>query len=1008
MRNDISQDIIEKTSDRIQNSARNSNPKLSLVVSRKEILLDDFSFTERRRVRRTTLNTITDIGVAISHPKTGHEDEEAWISYIKDGKVYLRHSKLSGSVRDIDWDEVDINAPNGSKCDVAFIATPHSNMRGVTEYVTGRKPVVFYIEGNYIMYIDTSEVVYVPHILLSVTASDISVRQTPLGLGLFYTKASDRTKVYYRFYSSGSWGSENTVDNDMSTSIESLSTFNTLEGFGVQAYAGGKLYRSVAEVSEGSLVFGTWFEVANATGTGAIVEYYNGIREAFFDAEIEESTGEEGGFCYSEGNENWFFNAGKKFYSKHYSVIDFDHTNRGTVYFTTLLHGSEYDIVYFIRYVYAKDVSSYTAVVTKTLQIDNPITQINVQLRNIDDSLYVSDSTLFAPSAMLSLGVKYGNSEIVDLGLGYIDQATFEHGGDIVNISGRNKTGVYLRDQTFEEDTELNETPSRMVEELMDIFDIDDFEVDTSADGTLENPNIITLIVDAKTNGMKAFQTLNDLLSDDAAGKKWDFEELPDGKIIVGYDEFRSEFNPKSSYIFNGMNDCFAKTVDRSIDGVYTKVRCTGTTTKGKDISYTYNVTNFRFWNAGENRIYHAPHVDGITKTELKKYAKALAKQLKYIGRVITYRMNLKPQLIIGDVAKITYGQEEGELEQLGSITEIVHTLGSDGYFTDFTITSGGDITEVSPTVAYVADKSATGTNRKRRAYDYIGGGAGGGNTTINSTTVVGDASNLPEIIRNLGFRVLDEPKAVKGDYDPENNVIKLRWTDPDDIDTFEPDTCEWAGTVVVRNENGNPAHRWDGLLIAETDTKDAYASEWLIDDNDIKKGTVYYYGIFPYHIDANHLDSEGNPKKHYRWTKCISVVAGKDLEPPVIRGLSIFDGVNVTVAFTIPVLASGSYANITLVAKKGGTPLDVTDGDKFVTLNDTDTTTSITRLDEESKYYFVIFVEDDQGNLANSDAKSIVTGKKPKEDGIFKMQITTMQGVKDGDFKETITVTRQ
>ena len=112
----------------------------------------------------------------------------------------------------------------------------------------------------------------------------------------------------------------------------------------------------------------------------------------------------------------------------------------------------------------------------------------------------------------------------------------------------------------------------------------------------------------------------------DTAGKKWSFEELPDGKIVVGYDEFRSEFIAKSNYTFNGHHDVFAKTVDRSIDGVYTKVRCTGTTVKGKDISYTYSVTNFRFWDVGENRIYHAPHVDGITKTELKKYAKALAK----------------------------------------------------------------------------------------------------------------------------------------------------------------------------------------------------------------------------------------------------------------------------------------------------------------------------------------------------------------------------------------------
>ncbi|MCR5475515.1 MAG: hypothetical protein K6F28_09990 [Lachnospiraceae bacterium] len=978
MRNDISQAIIAKTSDRLQTPAYNSEPKLSLVVSRKELLLDDFDFTERRRVRRTALNTISDIGIAISHPKVGHEDEEAWVTYIRDGHVYLRHSKLSGTVREIDWAELEIGAPAGTKCDVAFVAVPQENMRGVTEYITGRKPLVFYIQGSFIYYVDTNEAVITPHMLLAVTATDISVRQTPLGLGLFYVKALDHTKVYYRIYSNGSWGSENLVDSSMSVAIESLSTFSTLDGFGVQAYANGKLYRCVGDISGSSFSFGTWFEIADSTGTGAVVEYYNGIREAFFDATIEESTGGEGGFCYSEGNENWFFDSGKKFYSKHYSVIDFDHTNRGTVYFTTLYHGVENDIVYFIRYVYAKDVSSYTEIVTKTLQTDNPITQINAVLKNIDDSLYVSDSTIFSPSAMMSLGVKYGDSEIVDLGIAYIDQATFEHGVETVAISGRNKTGVYLRDQTFIDNSEFNETPTQMVATIMDIFGIDDYECDGSADGTFENPNIITLIVDADTTGLKALETLNELLSDDSAGKKWDFEELPNGKIIVGYDEFRSTYSPKSNYVFNGINDVFAKTVDRSIDGVYTKVRCTGTTPKGKEISYTYDVKNFRFWDAGENRIYHAPHVDGVSKTELKAYAKALAKQLKYIGRIITYRMNLKPQLVIGDVALVTYGQEPGETDKLGSITEIVHTLGADGYFTDFTITSGGNVMDVSPNVVYVADKSARGTNRKKRAYDYLGGG-NGNVTNIMSTTVNGSDANLVEIARNFGFRFLDEPTHVEGEYDPENNSIKLRWADPDDISTFEPDTCEWAGTVIVRNDNGAPMHRWDGVVIIDSSTKDAYKNEWLIDDNDIKKGIVYYYGFFPYHIDANHLDSDGNPKKHYRWTKVISVVAGADLEPATITGVSV-DRVNAIVTFNIPTLANGSYAAITLVAKKNGTPLDETDGIP-VALSSSDTSATVGGLEELSNYYFIIFSEDDQGNTAVSDPVGpYKTGEKPKK----------------------------
>ena len=968
MRTDISQTIIQKTSDRLQSPDHNSEPKLSLIVSRKEVLLDDFSFTERRRVRRTTLNSITDVGIAICHPKLNHEDEDVWISYIRNGKVYIRHSKTSGTVRDIDWDELDIGAPSGTKCDVGFIATAQINMRGVTEYVTGRKPLIFFIQNSDVMYIDTSDTRFVPHILFSVAAEDISVRQTPLGLGIFYVKTAQATKVYYRIYNNGSWGSENVVTDDMSVAIESLSTFNTLDGFGVQAYADGKLFRIIADEE---FTFGTWFEVGNATGTGAIVEYYNGIKEAFFDSDIEESTGEEGGFCYSEANENWFFNSSKKFYSRHYAVIDFDHTNRGTVYFTTLLHGSENDIIYFIRYVYAKDVSSYTDNVTKTLQIDNPITQINAELKNIDDSLFVYDSTLFAPSAMLSLGVKYGDSEIVDLGLAYIDQATFEHGGETVTLSGRNRTGVFLKDQTFEEDTEINETPSLLVEELMSIFDIDDYECDNSADGTFENPNIITLVVGAKTTGLKALQTLNDLLTNDSAGKKWDFEELPNGKIIVGYDEFRSQFNPKSNYIFNGMSDVFAKTVDRSIDGVYTKVRCTGTTTKGKEISYIYNVKNFRFWDAGENRIYHAPHVDGITKTELKKYAKALAKQLKYIGRIITYRMNLKPQLVIGDVAKITYGQDEGEVENLGGITEIVHTLGSKGYFTEFTITSGGDVTDVSPTVTYVADKSARGTNRKKRMSDYFGGSGDGGNISANSTVInYGNDFDYIERIRNNGERFLDEPTNVRIEYDEDTNEVHIKWEDPNDLSDFKPIPVDWLGTVVVRNENGAPKNPYDGLQIVDSKIRDQYKNDWLVDDNSVQRGSIYYYGIMPYCMK---LDDATHPLYRYRYTKVVSVNTGLDLQPAIITNLGV-DEVNVTVSFEIPALRNGSYANITLVAKKDGTPLSVDDGDEFITLTDSDTSAEVSGLDELSHYYFVIFSEDDQGNTATSEPQDCMT----------------------------------
>lgn len=973
MRDDISRAIIAKTSERFQNEANNSRPQLSLVVARKETLLDDFDFVERRRIRRTDKKTVLDVGIAVSHPRLNRSDEEAFVVYLRSGKVYCRYSKIIAQTSDSDWETFDLNAPSALKCDVAFPATAETNARGETEYVTTKLPFVFYRTADSIKCIDLATME--TSTVVSDMVADISARVTPLGLTLFWLKGNS---FYYKVYS-GSWGNTVAVNKNLSGTIQGISSFTTLNGFGIQACTETKLHRLVCTVSGGSLTWGDWDESSvalTATGTGAFLEYYDGKREAIYDST---------GLTYCLENNNWFPSGVTKIYSKSYYKLEFDHTNQGAVYFSAVLHGKNNDIVYFWRYMYRMDVSNFTASVTKVLQVDNPITQINAELKNIEDSLYASSATLFSPSSVMMLGVRYGDSNVVDLGFGYIDQATFAYGGTTVSLSGRNRTGVFLNDQTFEEDLEIAETPSIAVETIMTKFGLEDYyECDTSADLASGNANIITMKIEAKTTGMQALEALNDIMTNETDGKQWKFEELPDGTIIVGYDAFRSTYNPKGNYVFDGWRDVFAISVDRCIDGVYSKVRVTGTTTKGKEIGYTYPVKNFRYWDIDENRIYYAEHLEGVSKSALKKYAKALAKQLKYIGKVTTYRMNLKPQLVIGDVARITYGEDDDDTKKIGAITEITHTMGDGGYFTEFTATSGGNVTEVSvltptrsgngnnSTIVYTADKSTKGTSRKRRLNDFLGGSGSGVGVAASMTIIQGDSVNLPELIRNLGMRLLDEPKSVQIQYDDEENEVNIKWEDPDDLTDFAPIPLEWAGTAIVRNENGAPLHIWDGTLIADITTRDEYKNDWFVDDNNIKRSNLYFYGIFPYHIAPDDAD---HPIKHYRYTKVVQITTGDDLAPAQITGLEV-DGVDVAVTFTIPTLPNGSYSSIALVAKKNGTPLAADDGDEIITLTDSQTSAVVSSLSNESHYYFVIFTEDDQGNTASSDPAECDTGE--------------------------------
>lgn len=230
--------------------------------------------------------------------------------------------------------------------------------------------------------------------------------------------------------------------------------------------------------------------------------------------------------------------------------------------------------------------------------------------------------------------------------------------------------------------------------------------------------------------------------------------------------------------------------------------------------------------------------------------------------------------------------------------------------------------------------------------------------------------------LRNIGIRLLDEPSNVVVEYNKETATVDISWTDPDDITDYQPHPCEWVGTVIIRKEGEPPVHRWDGERILLSNTRDAYAETPYSDEN-IEANKKYYYGIFPYYIA---LDDADHPIRHYTWTKVISVDTERILVAPTITTAQA-DGTSVTALYLIPALEVGTYASIKLAAKKGGIPTSLADADKAIDIPEPSGlipigTATMGGLDELSTYYFVIFVEDELGNTAYSDAVECLTGE--------------------------------
>ena len=125
-------------------------------------------------------------------------------------------------------------------------------------------------------------------------------------------------------------------------------------------------------------------------------------------------------------------------------------------------------------------------------------------------------------------------------------------------------------------------------------------------------------------------------------------------------------------------------------------------------------------WALGANKTKHVKAADGMTQQELEDYATQLAADLARIGVGESFTGPARPWLLVGDVASIiTDGDESTDL---GLITSITHRFGDSGYFTDFTVDSGGVATAETRdgTVYSTRTASVNGYNRRQDLADLI------------------------------------------------------------------------------------------------------------------------------------------------------------------------------------------------------------------------------------------------------------------------------------------------
>lgn len=479
-----------------------------------------------------------------------------------------------------------------------------------------------------------------------------------------------------------------------------------------------------------------------------------------------------------------------------YSAASIEHLYNGAVYGSADINGT----TKFFLYLYMHDATDWLDDGYWVEQPDNPIKAGNVVLQNVDpEMLEDPNTTIFAPGVRCRLQFKSGDSTVYEIGSFYMAGAPYDIESPTIAIKGRNKLGYLLADQTFDELIEISGTYTEIVTAILAHagFASTEYIVDTSAAST--------------TLTFKPSQVLLDGLEVFLPTIGWYIDDLPDGTIIVGSASFMRHYKLTAVYEFDRGADCVSYPHKRDIDGVYNRVCVYRKEYMVEDEiiparAIYADVPYFDSWFLGLHRTYHYNVPEETTNALMDSILTELVSTLQYSGIVETVHTLFRPWLQLGDVGVVT---EDGVQRLAGIVTSIEHRFGTGGFFTEFTITSGGEVSNPDnpATIAVKYAGKLGGANREKRLLDYIKSGASG----IGS--YAGGAGSGTGVDGVNGLSAYQIWRALGNTGTEQDFIDSLQGADgADGTNGVGIPTGGTAGQIIVKNSATDYDTVWDDL----------------------------------------------------------------------------------------------------------------------------------------------------------------------------------------------------
>ena len=331
----------------------------------------------------------------------------------------------------------------------------------------------------------------------------------------------------------------------------------------------------------------------------------------------------------------------------------------------------------FVMYMMPTDISKALIDGSVTFSVGSEVSSLSANLLNIRGELLNRYRALVTPGTKLEVYFTLGNEEDVPLGMFYVDRANVDFPDEKVSVSARNAIGKLLKEQTFDENTVFDfGSVHDNIKAILRLAEGEEYFVgDPGTNQRLEFDPDTTLL-----EGIRYAMTF---LSN------WKLEQTIDGVVGVA-SAADARFDQPAIYTFERDKTCWSYNIEYDDSDAASRVCVTSEPTEEGGITQqVYRDVGYnKWWAQPAHRTLHVKTVKGATLEQCQTVAQTLAEAIAASGRAETFAGIFTPQLTLRDEAHVI--DEHSEEETVGTVTDVTHHFGNSGFYTSFTVDSGG------------------------------------------------------------------------------------------------------------------------------------------------------------------------------------------------------------------------------------------------------------------------------------------------------------------------------